>query len=529
MSAPIRQHGGTIPGARRFPRADLPQLYVPQLPLTPKVNARTRLCSSTCRYAHRSDPGVSQTDLVLVGYQRDMEVLYQQPHLVPPMKMTIWDEMPPTPPPSMPTRLMSQGRDLASRASERASFSIRHRSPPRPSISTPMPVAVPADHIPLRRRSFRPLELSIYLPNNRLSELPDFDAVSFVDSGELRQPPRALLRTRSAEALPRHPIGRSMPPKPASMFERRASHARRDTVVSALSESRPSSSYEALRSHPVSWVALPGCEPQIDMAMKPQTSVTVLSPMKEEFTPPCTATVIEGMVMDFPKIEENRVHARHSGFNPPAPLPKVLSYQEQELEPIELPATPVPAPKPGKEPPVKAVPSHSVSVYQSQRRVSQWLGGRSHSGSVSTIGSSTTTSSFAEHRKKRLQFYLLSANHSSPPRALRLAKPASHHQRTMTASTMASTVETVTSDYDDIESMTTAPTATDLQSRSGTIKSVSTTTGLAPMALRPIVSGIPDLPSDYDKFVAVSEKHIDVNIVIKEINGPLRSPIGMAF
>ena len=99
----------------------------------------------------------------------------------------------------------------------------------------------------------------------------------------------------------------------------------------------------------------------------------------------------------------------------------------------------------------------------------------------------------------------------------------------MTVSTMASTAETITSDYDDIESMTTAPTATDLQSRSGTIKSVSTATGLAPMGLRAIISGVPELPSDYDKIVGVSDKDVDANIRIKEINGPLRSPIGVAF
>ena len=77
--------------------------------------------------------------------------------------------------------------------------------------------------------------------------------------------------------------------------------------------------------------------------------------------------------------------------------------------------------------------------------------------------------------------------------------------------------------------MTTAPTATDLQSRSGTIKSVSTAAGLAPMGLRPIISGVPELPPDYNKVVAVPAKDVDTNIIIKEIKGPLRSPIGLAF
>jgi hypothetical protein len=465
----------------------------------------------------QADPGA--------GIQRSMEVMYQQPHLVPPMKMTIWDEMPPTPPPSMPSRLMSQGRNLASRASERASFTVRRRSPPKPSISSPKPAVVPANDLILRRRSFRPLELSIYLPSNRLSDLPDFDAVSFVETGELRPPPRALLRTRSADVFPRQSPVQIVAPKPASMFERRMSQARRDTVVSLTSESRPSSSYDALHSHPVSWIALPGGEPQIDMAARPQNSVTVLSPMREEFTPPCTSTIIDGIMLDFPKIEENRAQANLLPFEPPAPSPKVL----KQHEPAELPATPVALPAAEPEPRSKTVQQPSASVYQSQRRVSLWLGGRSHSSSISTIGSATTTSSFAEHRKKRSQFYMLSAGQYSPPRALHLVKPPSQHRRTTTSSTLASTVEITPSDFDDIESMTTAPTLTDLQSRSSTIKSVSTTAGFTMMGLRPIISGVPELPADYNKFVSVSEKDINANVVIKEINGPLRGPIGMAF
>lgn len=368
-----------------------------------------------------------------------------------------------------------------------------------------------------RRRSFRPLELSIYLPNNRLSDLPEFDAVSFSDGGEIKLPPRALLRARSAEMVPRELPDTIVPLKPASMFERRSSRLRRDTVVSSVAESRPSSSYEALHSHPVSWYTLPGGEPHIDMTLRPQNSVTVLSPMQEEFTPPCTAGLINDLVSDFPKIEASREKANSTFFNPPAPSPKV--HKADQLGPFELSASPISSPQ------LKTVPCYCPTT--NQKRVSQWLGNRSHSGSISTIASHTTSSSFAEHRRKRSQFYMLSASQSSPPQPLRSSKPS--HRRTVTASTTASTAASVLS-YSDVESMTTAPTVTDIQSRSGTIRSTSTTAGLAPMALPPIVSGVPDLPPNYGQVMGLSEKDVyPSHVVIKEINGPLRSPIGVAF
>jgi hypothetical protein len=489
-------------------------------------------CMTPRKDAHKTDEAHAggfvwpqhgdSTDLA-TGVERRMEIMYQQPHLVPPMKLTVWDDMPPTPPPSMPARFFEQSRSLASRASERASLSVRRRGTPRPSISSPMPAVVPTNDLPVRRRSFRPLELSIYLPSNRLSDLPEFDAVSFTEVGEIKLPPRALLRTRSAEVVTRPAPSLLVPAKPASMFERRASHMRRDTIASNMSESRPSSSYEALHSHPVSWSTLPGFEPPFDTGSKAANSVTVLSPMLEEFTPPCTSTLIDGLVSDFGRIDQQRASAQPVPFEPPAPSPKV--YANSQSEPVELPATPVP-----RQPQLKVVPQHTASVLQSQRRVSQWLGGRPHSASISTIASNTTTSSFAEHRRKRSQFYMLSAGPSSPPRPLRLIKPMMQHQRTYTVSTMASTVDSVMSDQDDAESMTTAPTATDIQSRTGTIKSVSTAIGLAPMPLRPIVSGIPDLPIDYSKAIIIDEKELEASgTIIKEINGPLRSPIGVAF
>ena len=450
-----------------------------------------------------------------------MTIMYQQPHLVPPMKLTVWDDIPRTPPPSghFPlSQLVAHGRELASRASERASNTYRRRTISKPYISRPQPVAVHMDSLPFRRRSFRPLELSIYLPDNRLSDLPAFDRLSFSDVGEIRLPPRALLRTRSAGITHMDPLPVSLPLKPASMFERRGSHFRHKTQSLIASESRPPSGYDALHSHPVSWVSLPGCAPHIDMASRHHNSISILSPMEEEFAPPCSAALINDLVQDFAQIEAHQAAARGSAIaaiDPPTPSPMVTGYDQAESISVG-----------GNEGQLRTVRSHSVKASQSQRRVSQWLGTRSHSASINTIDSTLTASSFAEHRRKRSQSNMLSAAPPTPLRPLKLPLASSQHQRTMTISTVASTVETdVMSDNDDLESMTTAPTASEIQSRSGTIKSVSTAgAGLAPLTLGPIVSGVPDLPSDYTH--VVGKKDIGAEVAIKEINGPLRSPMG---
>ncbi len=454
-----------------------------------------------------------------------MAVMYQQPHLIAPMKLTVWDELPPTPSPTLPshiTQLVSQGRNLASRASGRASLSTRRKTPSKLVISKPQPAVTDPDDFPFRRRSFRPLQLSIYMPNNRLSDLPEFDALSFTEGGEIKIPPRALLRTRSEEILPTHHPIESAAAKPASMYERSMPRMRTNTMSSMVSTSRPPSEHDALRSHPVSWCSFPGLPPQINLGGRPENSVTVLTPMQEEFTPPASAALINDIVMDFPRIEIKQEIARTSVLpdtEASAPSPKIVATPLERPTPSFIDVDP------------NAATSYFHTNYQTQRRISQWLGARSHSSSISTVKSSNTikssSSSFAEHRRKRSQFYQLSASYV-PPQALRL-KQRHPHQRSMTVSTVASTVDTddMSLHSDDIESMTTAPTASELQSRTGTVKSVSAGTGV----LRPIVSGVPELPDQYGNIAG--EKAVE-EILIAEINGPLSSPlerpgVGLAF
>ncbi|KIW63390.1 hypothetical protein PV04_10238 [Phialophora macrospora] len=447
-----------------------------------------------------------EDDALPPGVEREMRIMYQQPHLVPPMKLTVFDELPPTPTPPLPSQLsqwVSQGK-----ASLRSSLSIR-RHASKPSISAPQPPLPPSEQLPFRRAvpGYRPLELSIYMPSNRLSDLPAFDRLSFTEGGEIKPPPRALVRTKSEEFVPHKISMMPTPVKPASMIEqRRASHAGPDTSSTVIAISRPPSEYDALHSHPVSWASLPGLPPQIHFpGVRSDASVAVLTPMQEEFSPGPTSVAIGGTVLDFPSLVD--MAAEHQNQVPPeapAPPPTVSSAPSRNFS------------KPAG---MNSPSGYFHPNYQTQKRISQWLSHRT-SSSISTTKSTSTSSSFAEHRRKRSQFYQLSATAAPPPKPLPLWQR--HHQRTTTESTIASSVDTDILSYGN-QSQTDATSVTtnseNLQSRSGTVRSV------AKSGLRPIVSGVPDMPPCYADIV---NGHDD--ILIKEIGGPLRSPgVGVAF
>ncbi|KAL1855140.1 hypothetical protein Plec18170_004556 [Paecilomyces lecythidis] len=130
-----------------------------------------------------------------------MAVCHSQPHLVPPMKLVVYDDLPsPGPPPrssSLPSWL-NEGRNLASRASNRASMTLRRKSTARLTIGAPTDfrrVQPPASRVD----GFRPLELSIYMPGNRLSDLPEFDEFQLDGNGQPSVPPRAVTPTPTIE------------------------------------------------------------------------------------------------------------------------------------------------------------------------------------------------------------------------------------------------------------------------------------------------------------------------------------------
>ena len=371
-----------------------------------------------------------------------MKICHNQPHLVPPMKLVFYDDMPATPtppPPSQLSQLVAQGRNLASKASERASISIRKRPSARPRISGPLPIQS-ADGLPLRRRNqYRPLELSIYLPQNRLSNLPDFDVLDFDTVGEIQLPAKALIRSRSAERLHHSPTS-SIPRNPtASMVgERQLDYWQKRRSSSAISTSRPPSAHDTFHSHPVVWSTLPGLPVQGHHRQPDQgTGVTVLSPMQEEFTPVEESNTIP--LMQFPEVEEE------------------LLIQTRPSRPQLFPSDDERSFKLNNAPTSQSYRTRSRSQSGAssfnRNRVSQWL----------SRSTSTTTTPSDPHSHlygiKISQFYKRAA--TSP-------EHSHFRSRTLSASTIATSILSGAETPGSLTSTTTAPTVQDLRSRSNT-------------------------------------------------------------
>jgi hypothetical protein len=371
-----------------------------------------------------------------------MKICHNQPHLVPPMKLVFYDDMPPTPqppPPSHLSQLVAQGRNLASRAS---SISVRKKPSSRPSISAPLPTQSATD-LPLRRRyQYRPLELSIYMSDNRLSNLPEFDVVDFNAFGEIQEPAKALIRSKSEEHLkysPSPPISKN--PTTSMVGERQLDYWQRRRSSSVVSTSRPPSAHDTFHSHPIVWSTLPGIPAQAyHRQTDPVTSVTVLSPMQEEFTPVETPN-IDHMV-EFPQVEED-MHVQ-------------TSPSQEELVPSEI-RRPIKLSKPPTSQSYRSRSrSHSRASSFSRNRVSQWL---SRSASTTT---STSASALHVPEIKPTQFYQCAA---TPP------EHSHGHSHTQSASTVATSILSGAESASSLTTRSTATTVQDLRSRSGTVKS----------------------------------------------------------
>ncbi|KAJ5387496.1 hypothetical protein N7509_010037 [Penicillium cosmopolitanum] len=164
------------------------------------------------------------------GVEREMQVCHTQPHLVPPMKLVVYDDLPS--PGGYYHRQQSslsswvvEGRNLASRASTRASMSWK-----RQSTGTPLKIGAPSDFrrvdsfhldsMPALPKQYRPLELSIHRSGHRLSDLPSFEEFQLEDNHQrqtIAAPPRAFtppgMRARrcqsshAAVSVSRKPVG----------------------------------------------------------------------------------------------------------------------------------------------------------------------------------------------------------------------------------------------------------------------------------------------------------------------------------
>ncbi|PVI01922.1 hypothetical protein DM02DRAFT_332781 [Periconia macrospinosa] len=162
------------------------------------------------------DPDDNESSRALrVNEESEVQICYEQPQPISQPIASPTIARPSTSHSTMSRHLSqwaAQGRDFATRASSRASvhtlaLTRPHKTHPRPrpSISRPMDfrhtdsvdgIQSMLDDATMpvrRRRSFQPLELSIYLPDGRLSPLPDFE-----EDGWVKKPAQAVVRNRDS-------------------------------------------------------------------------------------------------------------------------------------------------------------------------------------------------------------------------------------------------------------------------------------------------------------------------------------------
>lgn len=165
-----------------------------------------------------------------VGAEREMQICHSQPHLVPPMKLVVYEDLPSPGPPrasSFSTWVMEEGRNMASRASSRASMSFRRKSTAPVRISAPTDFRRVTTLPPISAVSteYRPLELSFQSPTDPLPDLPRFSDFGIEEDqpqqAPIARPPRAFSsmteasyqtrprthRPSSSFNLPRKPVG----------------------------------------------------------------------------------------------------------------------------------------------------------------------------------------------------------------------------------------------------------------------------------------------------------------------------------
>lgn len=362
-----------------------------------------------------------------------MKICHNQPHLVPPMRLVVYDDIPPSPTPKSTSHIsqfMSRGRSLASRASDRASLHARKRSSSRPTISAPTSFRR-VDPPRRRLEAFRPLELSIYQEGNRLSDLPEFDAAEFNAIGEIRLPPKALIRARSEDIMARSPSF-TLPRKPAaSMVDSRAlGYWQPSSPQLPSDQERPQSPDE----RNLLWNSLPGLPVE-----------SGLSPVSENMSTP------------WPKL------APHAPTNDtvltfPIPsdesTPRNGSFYDRALS--QTPPSRFAHPEPLRSHSI-VVDDFSVPPSTPPNRVTQWLSNHSPSPSASTSIPNTPPTYNNLAATKRFQIY---NPPSTPPRTSH-----SHtHIRTRTASISTVSSTTLFSRADSLSSLTSMTTTPTLKS-----------------------------------------------------------------
>ncbi|PYH94217.1 hypothetical protein BO71DRAFT_450241 [Aspergillus ellipticus CBS 707.79] len=197
------------------------------------------------------------------GAEREMRICHTQPHLVPPMKVVYNDLPSPRPLPRASTlpSWVVEGRNRASRASNRASMSLKRKS------TAPVRISGPSD---FRRVSmfptteldgFHPLELGFTSPRNRLPELPRFEEYQLEgdpsrDRAPLTRPPRALSTAENNNGRISHPRTQHRPSssfqlvrKPVGSGSRRSSLATLEQLLERQAQTQPTPMASPLIPH----------------------------------------------------------------------------------------------------------------------------------------------------------------------------------------------------------------------------------------------------------------------------------------
>ncbi|PLB55801.1 hypothetical protein P170DRAFT_471199 [Aspergillus steynii IBT 23096] len=299
------------------------------------------------------------TDIIcLAGAEREMKVCHTQPHLVPPMKLA--DDPPSS---SMPSWVVD-GRNLASRASSRASMSFRRKSMATTSLRISAPSEfrrVPTFYMTPERASFHPLELSL----GHLPELPNFEEFRLEDDNS--QPPAPVSRPPRAE-LSRHSRSRSH--RPSSSF-----HLQRKPVGSG-----------SLRSSLATFdhlVEMPPPVPSNTHAPQLSSSSTVTGLTSNVFAP-------TQQLDPTPPVKEESI--RDPPSEPPS-VPRTPTLQDRPLtsfldDSSSAPSTPREAHPPRTPSETMTSPNINVTITPPRSsRVTQWLLQTSNKSMFSPSGS----------------------------------------------------------------------------------------------------------------------------------------------
>lgn len=272
--------------------------------------------------------------------KREMQICHTQPHLVPPMRLVVHDDLPDSPiqprrASTLPSRMMLDGKNLVSRASSiRTSMSIRRKSgifaPPPPAVR----ISAPADFRRVQSSSaigtgispntnndnddkvrFQPLELTIYNSSkHQLSDLPSFEnfGIEEADGGNNGETPPVLARpARAFSSASLDVVSRSrrsnasfhLPRKPVGSGSRRASVATLEQLLEKQPQSQAQS--QAAATNPL----IPhfaSTRPSSSSVAQPQTQPHASTPepvtlqdrpfprtpsTEENETPPLTTTL----------------------------------------------------------------------------------------------------------------------------------------------------------------------------------------------------------------------------------------------